>query len=173
MRTCSRSCAYFDEILPKALLTGPAALLELGAVLLRLLVLASFLVEARSVCVSTATCLIGEIDWSALVQSIRNIRENHWGSVELAAAGIDIAPSLGTPLRCIWLQAIRMASAIPSLAGAPCLSWKANGLLSNQGIHSTLATVNANAAAVTHAPSEAMEFLSALSKDLLAQALAT
>jgi len=172
--TCIFPCAHLNKILPEAFLTSPAALLVLRAVLLGLLVLASCLVIARSVRVNAATCLVREIDWSALVESIRNISGNHWGSIDLAAAGVDVAPGFVAPLRRITFQAVGMFAGIPCLAGAACRCWIFHYLaLCNEGIHFTIAFVDTDAAAVSHAPGEAMEFLSALSKDFLPQALAT
>merc|ERR1719313_319527 len=166
--------AHFNQIFTKALLPGPATFLVLRAVLFCLLVLACLFVKACSVAISAATCLIREIDWPSLIQAIRKVPCNHWRSVDLAAAGVNVAPILVTPLWGIGLQAVWMTTSIPCCAGTSSFCWIICSLaLCHYGIHHTSALVNADAAAVPHAPSKAVKFETALAKEFLTHALVT
>jgi len=163
--------AHLHEILSKALLSGPTAFIELVAIRFCFLVFTCRLVEICCVMIKASTCLVGVIYGSALVKSVRHVRGDDWWSVEGAAARINIAPLLAAPLGSVRLLAIRMSLIIPCFAGASCLCWVFMLFaLCDYRIQYTIASVDTNAAAIAHAPCEAMELLCALSEDLLAQA---
>ena len=159
-----RACLH--NVLAKASLPVPRALVELGAVLLRLLEDTRLLVR-RGVGIAGSTGGIGEVDWLAIHHATGQVRRGLRRHVQIAVAGVHIAPFLLAPACWLITGTIRVPLGIPRFAGGSGICRILELLLINGDVDGTGGAIVANAATALLAPLLLIHFLRANTSGLL------